>query len=357
MSITPSSKLFSLVQREFQEYRTSLLITPAVVGGLMILAMFISVLFANRLAFIGEGAIEVLMADPDESGLHLTISIDDDEEIVIGDQGEVVDEPQTYTVVEETEVNEEEWNFSGEWTFRAPRRNAAPDGHDHDGQPMNTAMNILHSLFLIILFFVSVNYMLGCLYQDRKDRSILFWKSMPVSEWHEVASKFIVASLLAPLAFLAASIITQLATLSLAMLLLWRLDTDASAMVLGNVDFIALFSNQMGAYFIWALWTAPVYAWFLMCSALAKRSPFMIAFGVPIAIMFVEGVFIGTQKFMIAVSHHVPSMRESDSESMGFYVYGPVWSSLDWLGMVLGLAIAAVFTVAAVWLRKHRFEI
>ena len=38
------------------------------------------------------------------------------------------------------------------------------------------------------------------------------------------------------------------------------------------------------------------------------------------------------------------------------YVNGPVWSSLDYLGMVMGLGVTAVFVTAAVWLRKHRFE-
>jgi hypothetical protein len=42
---------------------------------------------------------------------------------------------------------------------------------------------------------------------------------------------------------------------------------------------------------------------------------------------------------------------------MGLYTYGPVWSSIDYLGMVLGIVVAAGMVSLAVWLRRHRFEI
>ena len=54
-------------------------------------------------------------------------------------------------------------------------------------------------LACIVLAFVVFFYALGCLYDDRRDRSILFWKSLPVSDTQMVLSKAAWALLLAPL--------------------------------------------------------------------------------------------------------------------------------------------------------------
>jgi ABC-2 type transport system permease protein len=163
---------------------------------------------------------------------------------------------------------------------------------------------------------------------------------------------------LAPLAFLAASILTQLAYILLAMLLVWRLDGDPSALILGNIQFVPLLLNQLGGILVWVLWTAPVFAWLLVASAAARRSPFMLAFGVPIALIFVEKVFVGSNLIPWAIFNHLPHLvGDNDSASMGMYINGPVWSSLDYMGMMLGLGVTAILITAAVWLRRNRFEI
>ena len=96
----------------------------------------------------------------------------------------------------------------------------------------------------------------------------------------------------------------------------------------------------------------------MVASAAARRSPFMLAFGVPIALIFVEKVFIGSNYLAWAIFNHMPHMEGSnDAASMGFYMYGPVWSSLDYVGMLLGLVAAGGLVTATVWLRRHRFEI
>jgi len=348
MEALKSMKVFAQLQRELQEYRTSLLLMPFLVGGLLVLLMLGSVILADRVSIIGDGVMQVLMRE--HSGPGLSISIHVDEEST----------PASYTVTEETgEVDESEWNFSHEWTFKPGRSGGGDtlDGHfEEHMDSLNPALNILHVLFLFLLMIVTVNYALSCLFQDRKDRSILFWKSLPVSEWQEVLCKLVVVTMLAPLAYLAASILTQLAYVLLAMLLVWSLDAGESAVVLDNIQFIPLFSNQIGGLLIWTLWTLPVYAWLMVASAVARRSPFMFAFGIPIALILVEKVFIGSDYLATAIFHHMPHLEGDNAASMGMYMGGPVWSSLDYLGMVLGLGVTAVFAAAAVWLRKHRFE-
>ena len=52
---------------------------------------------------------------------------------------------------------------------------------------------------MIAMVFVVFFYCLAALFDDRKDRSILFWKSLPISDRDTVLSKLITASLVAPI--------------------------------------------------------------------------------------------------------------------------------------------------------------
>jgi hypothetical protein len=346
MASTRSLKIFAQLQRELQEYRTSLLLTPACIAGLLVLLMLGSVIFAGRVSIIGDGVMQVLVREEGSSGLSISINVED------------MDHSHSLIITEEEGVvDEEEWNFSGEWTFSSRKQRSGAEHMDAHIESLNPVLNVLHALFLVLMFFVTINYLLGSLHQDRKDRSILFWKSLPVSEWQEVLCKLAVASVLTPLAFLAASILTQLAYILLGLLLVWRLDAGPASLVLDNIQFIPLFLNQIGGLLLWTMFTLPVYAWLLVASAGARRSPFMWAFGVPIGLIFVENVFIGSNYLALSIAQHLPHLHGgNDAASMGMYTYGPVWSSIDYLGMGLGFVIAAGMVSAAVWLRRHRFE-
>jgi ABC-2 type transport system permease protein len=344
MEANKSMKVFSQLQRELQEYRMSLLLMPFIVGCLLVVLMLGSVIVAKRVSIIGDGVMQMLVHGENTSGVSISINLED----------------KQYTVTEDTdEFDEEDWNFSREWTFNPGRSSGGAvegDVEDH-AHSLNPVLNGLNTFFLLLLLMVTISYALSCLYADRKDRSILFWKSLPVSEWQEVLCKMAVAVVLAPLAFLVASILTQLAYILLAMLLVWRMDGDASVLILGNIQIVPLILNQVGAMLVWVLWTAPVFAWLMVASAAARRSPFMLAFGVPIALIFVEKVFVGSNVIPWAIFHHLPHLvGDNDSASMGMYINGPVWSSLDYPGMVLGLAVTAILVTVAVWLRRHRFE-
>jgi len=342
-------KAFTLLQREAQEYRNSFLLTPLAVAGLLVFFMLASTLFANRIAFFGDSIMQVLVDEHSRGGMNITITIDDSDA-----------EQQDFVVTDETldeQADDENWNFSREWTFNPQRKEKMSKELSQEIESLNPVLNIMHGLFLAVMFFVSINYLLGSLDADRRDRSVLFWKSMPVSEWEEVGAKMATVTLVVPGIYIAVSILTQLAYVILAMLLVWRMDLDPSEVVLNNINFVTLFSGQLGGWLVWVLWTAPLYAWLLLSSAAARRSPLMFALAIPIGLIIITEVFLGNELFTNALSNHVPHFVESDRSSLGFYLYGPDWVSLDYLGMLLGLLTAAVMLAAAVWFRKHRFEL
>ena len=81
------------------------------------------------------------------------------------------------------------------------------------------------------------------------------------------------------------------------------------------------------------------------------------AIAIPIGLVLAEEILIGTHFVLSAIGSHLPHMVDGDdSQSMGIYVYGPVWSQLDYLGMVMGVVFAALALSGAVWLRRYRFE-
>jgi ABC-2 type transport system permease protein len=99
-----------------------------------------------------------------------------------------------------------------------------------------------------------------------------------------------------------------------------------------------------------------LYAWLLLSSAAARRSPLMFALATPIGLIIATRVFLGSNFLINAISNHIPHMGEESVGSMGFYLSSPDFLTLDYLGMLAGLVIAAAMLVGAVWLRKHRFE-
>ena len=175
MSKRPASRMYTLVAREFQEYRNSLLITPIAIAVTLTLVMLSSVLLADRISFMGEVVMDTLVA---ESNKQVQVTIQ------MGDDGATTHR-EFHISTQEEPMDEEEWNFSREWEFDPPGKPDTAGQKEEDEDTvgsLNPMLNVLHSFMILVLLAVTINYLLGCLYNDRKDRSILFWKSMPVSD-------------------------------------------------------------------------------------------------------------------------------------------------------------------------------
>ena len=366
MDTLRNAKFFTLVNRELQEYRGSLLVTPVVTGSIFIVLMLLSILLAGRFMNFGDNVVEIFTGEASDRSVSIDLSISEDEpqsvpsaivQIDMEDKGPLT--PLTVTKAQE-DLSEEDWNFSREWTFSAPRRDSAGNSGEEDIDGVDAGFTALHSIFLLVMFVVSTNYLLGCLYDDRKDRSILFWKSMPVSEREEVLAKLATAALATPLVFLLFSWVTQVLTMLLASVLMWRLDIDMPD-IWADLNFLSLFANQFIGMVVFMLFVLPLYAWLMLASATAKRAPFLWAVSIPGGLMLAEQLVFGTSHLAIMAYHHVPHTVDGDvayASSMGFYgPDGPEFAGMDYLGMGLGIALGVLFLIAAGWLRRHRFEV
>lgn len=363
MATTASLRRFTLLQKEIQEYKLSLVWAPFIIAGVLTLLMLVSVLVANRISAMGDTFLDVILAEEMGVSPVITIDLDDHTEIEIEDDAKAVaSAPSVPEPVYEIEVasadeapSEEDWNFSRSWRFE-PKKRDKPEYESAEVGSLNPVLKVIHVFFLVLLVLVTVNYLLGSLYNDRKDRSILFWKSMPVSEWEEVLTRLTVALIVAPAIYIAVSLLLQLSFVLLAMLMVWRMDMDPFATVLANIGFGDLLLQQVGGWVMTALWVAPAYGWLLLASALAKRSPFMIAVAPVIGLMLLEGIVLGSDYVLGAVINHIPHHIGGESV-MGFYIHSSFWKQVDFFSMGCGLVFAAITVVGSVYLRRYRFDI
>jgi ABC-2 type transport system permease protein len=158
--------------------------------------------------------------------------------------------------------------------------------HLADGISMSTATAMFWPM--LVLGFVVFFYCLGSLFDERKDRSVLFWKSLPVSDRDTVLSKAISALLVAPAIATGVGVACMIAFLLL--LSLFVVIHHGNPFMLlwspGNLLFNA--GVAIAAIPIYALWALPSVGWLLLCSAWSKSKPFLWAIMIPVF----AGVFI-----------------------------------------------------------------
>ncbi len=139
------------------------------------------------------------------------------------------------------------------------------------------SMPILLALGVGVFFFC-----LGALFDERKDRSVLFWKSLPVSDSATVLSKVAMAIGIAPAIALVVATITAVISGLLICIGIAALGANIFGEVLSNpATYLA--PLQLAALLpIYALWALPTIGWLLMVSAWARTKPLLWAIGVPL---------------------------------------------------------------------------
>jgi ABC-2 type transport system permease protein len=245
-------------------------------------------------------------------------------------------------------------------TITLPRRMRALSALDAAQQSAAIAMpyNMVAVLIIVTTLIVGVFYCLDALHGERRDRSILFWKSLPVSDLTTVLSKASIPMVVLPLLALAISVPTQLILLLLSTAVLLASGLSAAP----QWTHFPLFKETLILLYgltVHALWFAPLYAWLLLVSAWARRTPFLWAVLPPLALGLFERIASPTTFVCGFLKYRVTgAMAEAfflDPADKGHVIR---WSQLDPLGFLgspglwIGLVAAAALLAAAVWLRR-----
>jgi ABC-2 type transport system permease protein len=228
------------------------------------------------------------------------------------------------------------------------------------------AMPYSHVAWLLVVnaFIVGIFYCLDALYGERRDRSILFWKSMPVSDLTTVLAKASIPLVILPLLVLSIAVITQLVMLLLntAVLLAGR---GGGAMLWTHLPFFQMQVVLLYSVIVIALWHAPLYGWLLLISAWARRTTFLWAVLPLVAIAASERIAFHTSYFARLLHHRLFGFatRAFDLRPQGNVPIDPHLIPLSTVtpgrflstpGLWIGLAFAAIFLAIAVRLRRNR---
>ncbi|MEN3370931.1 MAG: type transport system permease protein [Verrucomicrobiota bacterium] len=218
-------------------------------------------------------------------------------------------------------------------------------------------------MIMFTVFIVGIFYCLDALHGERRDRSILFWKSLPVSDLTSVLSKAIVPLAILPLLTFVMVLATQFIMLlvSTAVLLPSGLaGTTWQLLPWPRLSLILLYGLVTCT-----LWEAPIFAWLLLVSSWARRATFLWAVLPWLAISAIEKLAFDTTFFIRMLVHRLTGGFEE-----GFVVvkyskdaHVPVvdrltqFDPLKFLsspGVWIGLVIAVVFIAATVRVRRYR---
>ena len=152
-------------------------------------------------------------------------------------------------------------------------------------------MMVIVVTFFVVMAIYSTWYLLDCLYADRKDRSILFWKSMPISDSVTVASKLGIALILIPLCYFA---FADLTTLLMAFIISVRAGASIGSSLWRGDLWLEIQALWFYLIVTTAIWYLPVAGWLLLVSAWAKRAVILWSILPPLALVLAERMFLGT---------------------------------------------------------------
>jgi ABC-2 type transport system permease protein len=207
---------------------------------------------------------------------------------------------------------------------------------------------------------VAIFYSVGALHGERRDRSILFWKSLPVSDLTTVASKVAIPLVVQPLVVFAVIIPVHLIMLLLSSAVLLVNGLDPAALW-PHLHMVRIWVTLPYGLVVLALWYAPICGWLMLVSAWARRVPILWALAPPLGLCVLEMLAFGTHSLWNLLMY-----RLRGGFTQAFTVGGQgkeeltSLSQLDPLrflsqpGLWAGLAFALACFAACVWLRRRR---
>lgn len=216
-------------------------------------------------------------------------------------------------------------------------------------------------MIMFTAFIVGVFYCLDALHGERRDRSILFWKSLPVSDLTAVLAKAIVPLAILPLLTFAIAIVTQFTMLTISTMAL--LPSGLAGTTWRILPYVQMSVILLYGLITMTLWHAPIFGWLLLVSSWARRATFLWAVLPWLAVCAVEKIVFNTSRFASLLAHRTGSFKQAFVADLPQGAHVPVVDRLTQLdplrslstpGLWIGLVVAAAFVAAAVRMRRYR---
>ena len=220
---------------------------------------------------------------------------------------------------------------------------------------------VMHTAFTVLLYLlmavVAFFYLCDCLYAERKDRSILFWKSLPVSDTATVLSKMLVALIAIPVVVFVLSFVTNVIAFGIfkALIHVPAPPSVASDWTVGG--WLRLNGYLIVDILVLALWFAPVAAYQLLISVVVPRAPFVFTVLPPLALVFGERLFFGSWHIGLFLGHRLGSVRFGPRMGQGVQGVIDAVNALPLLQrpeLWIGALLAAALIVLTIRIRRHQ---
>lgn len=245
-------------------------------------------------------------------------------------------------------------------------------GENERAAALTGLMTFISLPMLFAMCVLTIFYALDSLYAERKDRSILFWRSIPVTDAETVTSKLLTALIVIPLITLLMIVVTQLMVLIITSVWVSIRGADAWYLIWGAAPLFDTWIVTLVVLLAVPLWWAPFIGWFLFVSAFTKRSPFLTAFMPLIVLPMLEKIFLNSSYLATAFADRLKmplfsgkdlSILKLDNMDEVRTVAESGISLLSLLdlsgyfanpGLWAGMAVCGLLVTAAIYLRRYR---
>jgi ABC-2 type transport system permease protein len=302
-----------LIRREFWEHRNTFVVLPAITTGFFLLMMLLTLLFSAK------------------DAVDINVDIQGDQDIEFFNDSVQADNIYAFAL----------YQLEGRSTEERARY-------------INAGLQALGGPLVGILWFVMFFYLLYSLYDDRRDRSILFWKSMPVSDAMTVISKLVTGLWLVPLIYFLGVAILQLAAMGILSVVTFGTEISMWDTVWVPASIFSNWIRYLSALMFYSLWALPFFGWLIVVSAYAKSVPLVWVVGVPLALAIVEMVVADESLLANWMWDHIVPISFLNQEES---VTDNMWSLLLSLQMISAVAMGGVLIFIAIWLRGKADEI
>ncbi|MDX1480315.1 MAG: ABC-2 transporter permease [Woeseiaceae bacterium] len=227
-------------------------------------------------------------------------------------------------------------------------------------------------IFVIEMWILTVFYGLDALYAERKDKSILFWRSLPITDAETVVSKLLTAAVLIPVVTFVAVVGTHLVTLGVTSIWVNMQGASPMRIIWNSAPLFDAWAAILIVLLATPVWLSPFIGWFLFVSAWTKRSPLLMAFLPLFVVPMLEYFTLRTSFLWTAIRTRVdgiPLFRGFDpgrffdehdlrvtAESVSLLGQLDVIRFLTSPGLWAGLVVCGLFSTAAIYVRRFRDE-
>ncbi|MGS2719150.1 hypothetical protein [Paraglaciecola aestuariivivens] len=157
------------------------------------------------------------------------------------------------------------------------------------------AVMAIFAPFVAVSLIIQLYYFTSCMFDERRDMSVYFWRSMPVSDALSIAVKLVTGAILVPAIFMLGATAVVLVFLILLFIfsLILSFGFDVSVWAFwGHADILSNLASNWLNLLPYAIWMLPVFAWLMLASMFANKAPFLWAVLPVIGVLLVEAYLV-----------------------------------------------------------------